>query len=201
MIKLENASVHDIAKRLLAGEVALIPTDTVYGLAAVPHLPFAVSRIFKLKGRSSNQNLPVMVSDVSRVTELGVCLNESARRAFASPFVPGALTIAVGFSGAARPGWLNGRDEVAIRIPACEFLRGILRATGPLLVTSANYHGSKTPERVWEILKQLHGVPDIVVDGGTLSATPSTLLNCRKSPAVVEREGSIPVERLGKVMS
>jgi L-threonylcarbamoyladenylate synthase len=199
--KLENASPREIGKLLLAGEVALMPTDTVYGLAAVPGLPIPVARIFELKGRPSTQNLPVMVSDAECVADLGVHLSKCARRLLASVLVPGPLTIAVGFSDGDRPNWLSGREEVAIRIPNNDFLRDVLRATGPLVVTSANSHGAATPERVDDILKQLRGLPDIVVDGGILSATPSTLINCRKDPAVIERVGSISVGQIAEILS
>jgi L-threonylcarbamoyladenylate synthase len=201
MTKFQNASAQEIGKRLLAGGVALVPTDTVYGLAAVPSLPAAVARIFELKARPVTRNLPVMVSDIERVADLGVFLSKSAQRIFASPLVPGALTIAIGFGESKRPDWLSGREEVAIRIPNDDFLREVLRTTGPLVVTSANSHGATTPERIDDILKQLHGSPDIVVDRGILSGTPSTLINCRKDPAVIERAGSIPAERLNEILS
>ena len=62
----------------------------------------------------------------------------------------------------------------------------------PLLVTSANLHGASTPESLADALAQLDGAPDIAIDGGTLNTVPSTLVNCRSDPPVVEREGAIP---------
>jgi L-threonylcarbamoyladenylate synthase len=89
------------------------------------------------------------------------------------------------------PPWLAGRDEVAFRIPDDVRLLAVLRRTGPLFVTSANTHGAATPESLGDALAQLDGAPDLAIDGGTLDTVPSTLLNCRLHPPLVEREGAI----------
>jgi len=68
----------------------------------------------------------------------------------------------------------------------------VLRRTGPLLVTSANAHSADTPDNIRDILAQLDGAPDLVVDGGTLRTTASTLVNCRIDPPVIERLGVVP---------
>ena len=87
---------------------------------------------------------------------------------------------------------LAGREEVAIRIPDDDRVLAVLRRTGPLLVTSANLHGAATPESLADALAQLDGAPDLAIDGGSLNTVPSTLVNCRRDPPVVEREGAIP---------
>ena len=96
--------------------------------------------------------------------------------------------------------WLEGRDEIAVRIPDDERLLAILRATGPLLVTSANAHGSGTPETLAGALSQLDGAPDLAIDGGLLQVVPSTLVNCRREPPVVEREGAIPAREIEEIL-
>ena len=98
----------------------------------------------------------------------------------------------MGFRSVVLPSWLEGREEAAIRIPNDACLLAVLRQTGPLLVTSANLHGASTPENLAEVLAQLDGVPDLAVDGGILHTIPSTLINCRLDPPVVERVGAIP---------
>ena len=74
----------------------------------------------------------------------------------------------------------------------------VLEQTGPLLVTSANLAGSHTPKTTSEVLKQLNGVPDLVVTGKMLTDTPSTLVNCTKTLSVVERVGAIPITEILK---
>ncbi|MEI9994706.1 MAG: L-threonylcarbamoyladenylate synthase [Rhizomicrobium sp.] len=196
-----DEQVQRVVASLSSGGVALLPTDTVYGLAAVPTMSAAVDRIFALKRRPPEVNLPIMVSSIAELEGLGLALDGGAHRLLHSPLVPGALTIALGFRGTAAVDWLRDRDEVAIRIPNDRRLLEILRRIGPLLMTSANAHGNAAGEDVPEILAQLSGMPDVVIDGGTLPRVPSTLVNCRKTPPQIEREGVIPRSEVEKYLA
>lgn len=192
--------VSGAVKALLEGGVVLVPTDTVYGLAVMPTAPNGVSRLFKIKGRPADINLPVMISDPSCLASLGVELTSAARAIFKSGFVPGPITVALGFSSDSRPNWLAGRHEVAVRVPNDVVMLEILRQTGPLLVTSANRHGQPTLQTVEEIVASLGSNPDFIIDDGVRKTVPSTLVNCRVSPPVVEREGFIPFSELLKIV-
>ncbi|MDR7281060.1 L-threonylcarbamoyladenylate synthase [Catenuloplanes atrovinosus] len=185
---------------LLAGGVALVPTDTVYGLAAAAGRPEAAARIFALKNRPAARNLPIMVSGVDQLPGLGVVITPDARKLL-DAFAPGPITIAFGVDPAAAPEWLAGREEVAVRIPREEALLAIIRETGPLLVTSANAHAQETPETVPDILAMLDGEPDVVLDGGPRQSVPSTLVNCNLPAPRIERAGQIPADQIEKVLS
>ena len=184
--------IDDIVKSLMSGGVVLLPTDTVYGLAVSPNFDKSIDRLFALKRRPRNVNLPIMVASDDELEPLGFQISESARRLLRSPLIPGSLTLALGFRSDYRPAWLAGRDEAAIRIPNDERLLAVLRQTGPLLVTSANAHSADTPDNVDDILAQLDGAPDLSIDGGKLKTTASTLVNCRVDPPRIERLGVIP---------
>ena len=184
-------SVDEIVECLENGGVVLLPTDTVYGLAVSPNFDESIDRLFALKRRPRNVNLPIMVASDEELEPLGFEVSESARRLLRSPLIPGSLTLAMGFHSDYRPHWLAGRDEAAVRIPNDERLLAVLRKAGPLLVTSANAHSTDTPDNVREILEQLDGAPDMSIDGGTLKTTASTLVNCRVDPPVIERLGVV----------
>lgn len=190
-----------IARRLRDGGVAVLPTDTVYGLAASPLSEAAAARLFVLKQRPRTRNLPIMVATRAQIADLGAQLSPSAERLLASGLIPGALTLALGMDAASAPSWLQGRDEIAVRIPDHDLMLAVLREAGPLLVTSANAHGLATPESLADVLQQLHGAPDVAVDGGVLSGAPSTLVNCRASPPVIERVGAIPEDVIWKALA
>ncbi len=185
---------------LLADGVVLLPTDTVYGLAVHPESETAATRLFAMKNRPRVRNLPIMVGSVDDLSALGVQLTEPARRLFGA-FAPGALTVALGLRPGAAPGWLAGRDEVGVRIPADEDILAVLALTGPLLVTSANAHGQDTRETVPEILAALHGRPDLVIDGGARPVVPSTLVNCNLPEPAIERHGVIGDDDIYRVLS
>jgi L-threonylcarbamoyladenylate synthase len=196
-----DGEVGDVADCLRGGGVVLLPTDTVYGLAALPTEADAVSRIFALKGRPASQNLPVLIASPADIARLGGVVTEAAARLLDSRFVPGALTIAVGIDRATAPEWLASRDEAAFRMPADDWLLAVIRATGPVLATSANTHGVPPKESVAEILADLAGEPDLVVDGGVRATVASTLVNCRLEPPVVERVGAVPAADIEEVLA
>ena len=186
------SQVEEIVGCLFDGGVVLLPTDPVYGLAVNPNFDKSIDRLFALKRRPRNVNLPIMVWSDSELESLGFEISESARRLLRSPLIPGSLTLAMGFGSRQRPAWLEGREEAAVRIPNDELLLSVLRKTGPLLVTSANAHSAGTPDNVAEILDQLDGAPDLWIDGGILKTTASTLVNCRVDPPAIERVGVVP---------
>ena len=183
--------VDAVAACLLQGGVVVIPTDTVYGIAALPSHQGAVDRLYLLKHRPRTKPLPVMVAASADLVSMGVELSPSAMRLLDSVYVPGPLTLAFGFVDGPRVAWLAGREEVAVRIPNDERLLAVIRKTGPLFVTSANAHGVATGEALTQVLPQLEGIPDLAIDGGILGTVASTLVNCRKDPPVIEREGVV----------
>src|ERR1044072_8788035 len=131
-----------IVECLENGGVGLLPTDTVYGLAVSPKVDEAIDRLFALKRRPRNVNLPIMVASDEELEPLGFEISESARRLLRSPLIPGSLTLAIGFRGDYRPVWLERHNEAAVQIPKEELLLAVLREAGPFIVTSANAHSA-----------------------------------------------------------
>ena len=181
----------DVEACLRDGGVALLPTDTVYGLAALPSIPSAVERIFAIKNRPPTRSLPVMVAGREGLEGLGVSVPPAAEKLMSSPWMPGPLTIALGFGDGERPEWLAEREEMAFRVPDEPIMLEVLARTGALHVTSANMHAEDTLQEVSQIVAQLAFAPDIVVDDGPRDTVPSTLVNCAVEPPVVEREGVV----------
>jgi L-threonylcarbamoyladenylate synthase len=197
----DDGTLEAASSALRAGEVVVVPTDTVYGVAVLPTLPNAVRDIYAAKQRPLTQHLPVMAATVDQVQDLGLELSESGQ-ALARRWWPGPLTLVLGFSPTApRPHWLGGRDEVAVRIPDHDFLRHLIAGTGPLLVTSANQHGTTTPPTAEDAGRELGGYPTLIVDGGTLSDTPSTLVNLHCESPAIEREGVIGRSDIERVLA
>lgn len=194
--------VNQIVQVIYEGGVVLIATDTVYGLAALPTSEEAVSKIYRLKERPENMFLPIMVADMNDLEKLGLDINDNAKKIFQSELVPGAITFVLGFKDESlKPQWLQGREEIATRIPNNGLLLSVLKETGPLLVTSANRHGiSHTPNNVKDILKELNGSPDLIIEEGEGKEMPSTIINCRYNPPVIERLGLISLDVINKIL-
>ena len=197
-----STQTEPVADALLSGKVAVLPTDTVYGLVAAPTHEAAVDRIFELKNRPKDFHLPIMVAKAEELHGLGLEITPHAQALLDSEYIPGGLTLILGFkNNAPRPAWLEGRHEVAIRIPNHEFMLQLLSQTGPLLATSANRHKSKINMCILpEILEDLHSEPDLTVDGGILSGRSSTIVNCRYKELSMERRGDITIEQIEAVI-
>ena len=199
----ENDSLKDIteytASILLDDGVVLIPTDTVYGLICMPKSTLAIEMIFKMKQRPVNRHLPVIVADqIQAESELPLVWNEAAQ-SLASAFWPGALTLACGIREN-HIEWLDGRVEVGIRAPNYPLIQGLARKLGPLLMTSANQHGEKTPHTIEGALDSLAFKPSLIIDGGQLSGAPSTLVNVNLPIPAIERAGTIPCSEIERIL-
>jgi L-threonylcarbamoyladenylate synthase len=193
-------AVEAAAAVLQSGGIVVVPTDTVYGLAARPDLAEAVQAVYRAKDRPAGMHLPVLAASADHVRTLGVAFGPAAS-ALAARWWPGPLTLAFAFEPATpRPRWLAGRDEVAVRVPDHDFVRALLRETGALVVTSANAHGAATPLTAESAAASLGTSVDLVVDGGALTETPSTLVNLVGPSPVVEREGAIPATDIFEVL-
>lgn len=150
-----------VAKALLDGKVAVIPTDTVYGLAAHPSRFEAVERLYSIKDRSRRKPIALLVADADAPERLGYKMNGRARE-LARRFWPGALTVVLeGGENAA-----FGKTE-AFRCPDFEWTRELLRLCGGALrVTSANLSGEMPATDAAKALEDVGLKADIVVDGG-----------------------------------
>ena len=192
-----------IVQTLQTGGAVLIATDTVYGLAALPTNEKAVEKIYSLKSRPRDMFLPIMVANMHDLELLGLDINPVAKKLFESNLVPGAITFILEFKDESlKPYWLKTRDEIATRIPDNVLLLSVLEKTGPLLVTSANKHGQPvTQAKVEDILAELNGTPDIVIEDGEGKEVPSTIINCLHNPPVIERNGIIPVDVINKILN
>ena len=177
-----------------AGEVIAIPTDTVYGVAALPKY---ADRLFAVKRRPERVDLPVLVADLAAADTIAVV--EGSARELAEEHWPGGLTLVVKRRPSFDADLGEHSDTVGVRAPAHEVALALLRVTGPLATTSANLHG-QPPLTSAEAVRAVFDEGDVavVVDGGTCDGQPSTVLDCTVSPPRVLREGSIPGAHLIK---
>lgn len=190
----------DLAAKILREDgTILTPTDTVYGLVCLPSSPKAIQTIYEMKQRPLTARLPIIAADKRQAEqELPLIWNDAAN-ALADHLWPGALTIAFGIRNNDLD-WLEGREEAGIRVPDFPFIQMLAKKVGPLLMTSANLHGKGTPHTAEGALASLTKCPQLVIDGGTLSGAPSTLVNVNLSVPAIERSGSIPDEVIKKVL-
>ena len=188
----------DAAAQALGGEeVVLLPTDTVYGLAAMPTSSAAINRLFELKRRPSDVSVAMLVADPSDVTELAEDPPEALVK-LAHLHWPGPLTVVLPRRKTLNWALGGSGGTLGLRCPDDDWLRGLLRQVGPLAVTSANLHGKPTPATVGEVLKMLGGGVSVAVDGGRLTGQASTVVRWLDGKVEILRQGSLRIgEGLG----
>ena len=183
---------------LRAGGLAVIPTDTVYGLAADGRSEDAARALYAAKGRDAIQPTALLFASVDVLEEHLPELPARAR-AMARALLPGPLTLVLPNPGR-RFGWLNERrpDAVGARVPAIPGAGGdVLTALGVLVATSANLPGQpdSAAGRGRARRRSANGVA-AVVDGGELPGTPSTVVDLTAGEPGVLREGAVPAREV-----
>lgn len=184
---------------LREGELVAFPTDTVYGVGALAFDGKAVASIYAAKDRPVEKAIPILIGDESDLERVGVNIPDAAR-ALAARFWPGPLTILVP-KRADLPETVSASFTVGVRMPDHEVARALLRATGPMAVTSANISGAPSPVTAQEVYEQLGGRIALIIDGGrTPGGVPSTLVDCTMAELKVLREGPISLEQLNSTL-
>jgi tRNA threonylcarbamoyl adenosine modification protein (Sua5/YciO/YrdC/YwlC family) len=164
----------EIAGVLRAGGVALLPTDTIYGLHASAMNQKAVARIRSMKERGDQKPFVIIASSADQLETIGATVPVALREIWPAP-----LTAVVA----------SGDTTIAARVPDLPWLRALLERTGPLVSTSANRSGEppiKTPEMLGtDLLEALDGL----LDGGARNGQPSTIVDFTGEEPRLVREG------------
>ena len=175
LVKADERGLEDAARVLNAGGVVVIPSYTVYGLAAHPSFPEAVERLYTIKGRETKKPIALLAADEAAVREFGYEVPEALARHW-----PGALTVVVGPEG--------------FRVPDHAWTRELLRRCGGVLrVTSANLSGQRAATDAPQALADVGLSADLVVDDGiSPGGVPSTVVR-------VKNDGSHEILRAGAI--
>lgn len=194
-------SAAELEACVAAGGVAVFPADTVYGLACDPESAAAVTRLYALKGRRPEQAAAVMFFDLAvaleALPELGPCARDAFER-----LLPGGVTVLVPNPAGRFP--LACRDDPAtlgVRVPLLPAFAGVRR---PMLQSSANHAGGPDPRRLDDIPEDIRAGADLVLDGGELPGTPSTVVDLRRydddGAWLVLRDGAVSPEAVAAAL-
>ena len=190
------------ARALHDGHLAVLPTETVYGLGARADLPHAIARVYAAKGRPADHPLIVHTLDATGLDAWGIEVRDYAR-SLAEAYWPGPLTLVVARSARAGDFVTGGQDTVAIRVPSHPVMRDVLRSLAELTADdaigiaapSANRFGRVSPTTSAHVVDELAamlGPDDVVLEGGSSEVgVESTIVDCTGDLPVILRPGQV----------
>jgi tRNA threonylcarbamoyl adenosine modification protein (Sua5/YciO/YrdC/YwlC family) len=191
----------EAATSLRKGDLVVMPTDTVYGLAADAFSPPAVAGLLAAKGRGRQMPPPVLVGSVRAATALVEGLNESGKDLI-DEFWPGGLTLVLRANRNLLWDLGDTKGTVAVRMPLHEIALELLKETGPLAVSSANRSGAPPATTAAGAEEQLGNAVAVYLDGGPCARdVPSTIVDLTGPVPRLLRAGAISVERLRQVVT
>ncbi|HQL38441.1 MAG TPA: L-threonylcarbamoyladenylate synthase [Anaerolineaceae bacterium] len=175
---------------LREGGLIAFPTDTVYGLASGIDSEASIRQLFLAKGRNWTKAIAVLIGEMEQLPIVTPNLPPAALE-LASRFWPGALTLIVP-RNIHLPALISPLPTIGVRMPNHPFALSLLRQTGPLATTSANLSGQTSPLTARDVINQLDGKVDLILDGGPCpGGVPSTVVDCTTPELRVLREGAI----------
>jgi len=178
-----------------SGGLVAFPTDTVYGVAALAFSKEGIDRLYEAKGRENTKAISVLIGGPDQLKLITPNLGQAANR-LAQHFWPGGLTLVVN-RRPELPGNLSPLPTIGVRMPNHTFAIALLQHCGPLATTSANLSGGVDPQTVQDVLAQLDGRIELVLDGGASpGGIPSTVVDCTLAEPAILRKGAISAEAI-----
>lgn len=192
ILKPSPAAILKAAQALRAGQLVVIPTETVYGLAADATNPEAVRKIFAAKQRPSDNPLIVHISDLAQLEAVAGAIPDSAKKLM-KRFWPGPLTLVLPKKTSVPEEVTAGLDTVAVRMPSHPVALEVIQVAGtPLAAPSANRFMRLSPTRAENVERAIADQAEMILDGGPCKiGLESTVLDCTEEVPRILRPGGI----------
>ena len=195
-----DAAIEAASLAVQRGQIIVIPTDTVYGIAADAFDPEAVAELLAAKGRGREMPPPVLVSAATTVDALATGIPAYARTLI-EEFWPGPLTLVLQQQRSLQWDLGDTRGTVAVRMPDHALAREILERTGPLAVSSANTTGAPAATDADQAEEMLGELVELIIDDGVApGGAASTIVDATGEQGRILRRGALPLERLNAVL-
>lgn len=191
------AGIRAGAQELCRGNLVIFPTETVYGIGADAANADAVAKIYAAKGRPSNNPLIAHIWDMSQVEEIACDISPLAWQLMRK-FWPGPFTIVLKSKGVLPKIVSGGLDTIAIRMPASQAARDLLKESGKIVVApSANISGLPSTTTAQQCLDDFNGKVPLILDGGPSSVgLESTVCSMTGEIPMLLRPGGVTLEML-----
>jgi L-threonylcarbamoyladenylate synthase len=180
----DNSNLIDVLKR---GKVAVMPTDTIYGIVAKATDQAAVERVYDVRARTPSKPCVILIGDLAQLEEFSIQLSPEQKSKL-KKYWPGPVSIILDCLDDKFSYLHRGTKGLAFRIPALPKLRNLLIRTGPLVAPSANIEGQPPAKNIAEAKNYFRAGVDLYVDGGEITGEPSRVIQ-------LNRDGSMSIIR------
>jgi L-threonylcarbamoyladenylate synthase len=181
-------SLDELITLLKEDKVAILPTDTIYGLHARAKSASGVGKIYQLKSRTEQKPLIILISSLSDLSQFGVKLS-SAEKQLLEKIWPNPVSVILKIADQKWEYLHKGTKTLAFRMPKNDLLLGTIKQVGPLVSTSANPEGQKSAETVEEAKQYFGERVDFYLDAGPLRSQASTVLRLNNGKLEILRPG------------
>lgn len=192
-VVLEN-QMNEICDVIQKGGIVAFPTETVYGVGIHFNDEEALDRLMEAKNRDYSKAITLMVADKADISQYAYISPQAQK--MIDQFMPGMITLIFKKKESVHDSMTNGKSTIGIRIPDSEFVLSLLKKVGPMLVTSANLSQHSNTTSTQEVLNQLDGRIDLVVDGKTSDNIASTVVDVSQDEIKILRAGKITEEQI-----
>lgn len=192
-VVLEN-QMNEICDVIQKGGIVAFPTETVYGVGIHFDDEEALERLMEAKNRDYSKAITLMVADKKDISQYAYISPQAQK--MIDQFMPGMITLIFKKKESVRDSMTNGKSTIGIRIPDSELVLSLLKKVGPMLVTSANLSQHSNTTSTQEVLNQLDGRIDLVVDGKTSDNIASTVVDVSQDEIKILRDGKITKEQI-----
>jgi L-threonylcarbamoyladenylate synthase len=200
---IDDLAISQISEALRKGKLIVFPTDTVYGIGTNAYDNNACEKIYEVKGRPKYKPLTVLISDIFMLKEMVDSISPVEQKLI-DTFWPGSLTIKFKKKHGILPDVISaGDDYVRVRLINDGIIYKIIKTSGlPVVAPSANLSGSPTGTKIKNIINELGGKVDYILDYGDIeNDAVSTIVEVEEEKVIVIREGKIKKEELEKVVN
>lgn len=185
----------ELIRGLKKGKIAVIPTDTLYGMVASAFRKNAIEKIYRIQKRDRKKPCIILISNLEALKIFGIKPNKKAKEILAKIW-PGKVSVILPCENKKFAYLHRGTKTLAFRFPKKRNLLALLKKTGPLIAPSANPENKKPAETIAEAKKYFSGAVDFYADGERLTSKPSTLISLRDGLIEVKRSGAVKIKKV-----
>lgn len=186
--------VISVEKILSGSGIGVLPTDTIYGLAGRAMDKKAVEKIYKIRKRNPKKPLIILINSLNDLPLFRIKLSLETKKVLKKVW-PGPVSVILPCRNKKFHYLHRGTKTLAFRLPKLEWLRNLLKKTGPLAAPSANWEGYPPAKTIKEAEKYFKNQVDFYLNGGKLESPPSTVIFVKDDKIKIIREGAAKIKK------